>query len=406
MNWIPWESQIIMAKDGYKVINKYRLVYLAGEERTGKLLASVLIAEMCKTIDTVLVLTTAKAKDGWIEAFDNYEPIKDFSLSTYHQAHKQAPHDLVILDECHNYLSTYPKPGVFWRRVKKLCIKKPIIYCSATPHPQGYQQLYHQFALSSFSPWKSYKNFYDWFREYGIPETIYVGGGQEANSYDKTQSERIKKEVAKFFITKTRQASGFEHEPEDKVHYIELSEATKNTYNILLKNGYYEFLDGDEIVADTVGGLRANLHQLEGGGCKIVHIKNKKKVSEPKILPNQEKIDYIKEHWGDTNKIGIMYQYHSEGLKLREHFKHAEIYQGDSYAEGVDLSHLEHLIIYSQSFRTSKHSQRRARQANKKRDTPIIVHYLLVEGAISEDVYVTVSINKKDYIDTVFERIT
>jgi len=68
----------------------------------------------------------------------------------------------------------------------------------------------------------------------------------------------------------------------------------------------------------------------------------------------------------------------------------------------VDLSAYRHLIIYSQDFSTARHSQRRARQANKKRDTAIKVHFYLVKGAISEQVYKTVSINKTNFVDSVF----
>ena len=84
-------------------------------------------------------------------------------------------------------------------------------------------------------------------------------------------------------------------------------------------------------------------------------------------------------------------------------FKKALILQATSYAEGVDLSHKRHLVIYSQDFSTARHSQRRARQANKNRAEDIIVHYLLVKKGISEQVYQTVSLNKKNYVDSLFE---
>ena len=68
------------------------------------------------------------------------------------------------------------------------------------------------------------------------------------------------------------------------------------------------------------------------------------------------------------------------------------------------MMHIKHLIIYSQDFSTARHTQRRARQANMNRDEPIIVHYLLVKGGISEQVYNTVTINKTNYVDLLFER--
>ena len=76
--------------------------------------------------------------------------------------------------------------------------------------------------------------------------------------------------------------------------------------------------------------------------------------------------------------------------------------QGDTFAEGVELSHLETLVVYSQSWRTAKHTQRRARQASKNRKSEIVIHFLLVKGALSEQCYPTVAINKKNFVDSCF----
>jgi hypothetical protein len=395
-----------MAFEGFAILKKHGLVYLAGEERTGKLLTSILIAEQCAGVKNVLVLTTKQALKGWNEALVQYETNLRIHATNYHQAKSvSGGYDLVILDECHNYMSAYPKQSAMWDIVKKLCYQVPIIYSSATPHAQGRQQLYGQLALSSYSPWKQYKNFFKWFNHYGIPEMIMIRG-QQVNQYNKVDDAMVRKSVDHLFVSTTRQEQGFEHEPSDVIHWVELDEATKNTYNALIDDKYYQFLDGDEIIADTVASLKANLHQIESGGCKIQRLdkKNCTVISDPKVLSNKEKVDYIKKTWGDKDNMIIMYQYHSEGAKLHGSFKKAQILQGTTFAEGVDLSHYKHLIIYSMDFRTSKYSQRRARQANRAREEKIDVHYLLVKGAISEQVYTTVAVNKKNFIDSVFKK--
>jgi ERCC4-related helicase len=122
------------------------------------------------------------------------------------------------------------------------------------------------------------------------------------------------------------------------------------------------------------------------------------------ILRNSEKIQYIINNWGDTEDLVIMYNYIAEQDKLQQHFKKALILQATSYAEGVDLHKYKHLVVYSQDFSTARHTQRRARQANKQREEPITVHFLLVKKAISEQVYKTVSVNKKNFVDSVFKR--
>jgi len=136
---------------------------------------------------------------------------------------------------------------------------------------------------------------------------------------------------------------------------------------------------------------------LEGGTLKI----NDDYIT----LGNIEKVDYILTKWGDTKDIVIMYNYIEEEFKLKRYFKHARILQSTSYAEGVDLSMYKHLVVYSKDFSTARYTQRRARQANIERKDPINVHYLLVKNAVSHKAYKTVSVNKKNYVDTVFERI-
>lgn len=404
----PWPSQIELAVQGYHILKEEMIVYLAMEERTGKTLTAILIAEMCSNVETVVVCTTAKALKGWEETLQNYIAIKDIHLTTYGKAGKLTiDPDLVILDEAHKYISGIPKPArgrvkpsATWLAVNKITKDKPIIYLSATPHAQGYQMLYQQFALSTWSPFVGYKDFFVWFNRFGIPETIYVSG-REVPQYTNVKASEVKPLVDHLFITKTRKELGFDFEPVDKVHYVELSEETKLAYNTLMKDKCLELEKDEWLIADTPMKLRCALHMLEGGGTKIGT------QNEPiyRLLNNCEKINYIKAVWGDVSSVVVFYNYKVEKIKLENNFRHATILQATAYAEGVDLSEYETLIVYSQDFSTARHTQRRARQANRARDTEIIVHYLLVKDAVSEQVYETVSINKQNFVDSVFERV-
>lgn len=397
--YTPYSHQIEKAVEGYQILKKNALVYLAMEERTGKSLTALLIAEMCKNVKSVHIITTKKAKgdasEGWIELINNYSHNLDIAVSTFGTAHKVTrDFDLYIVDEAHKYISGYPKPSATQAKIKKLTVEKPIIYLSATPNAQGYQQLYHQFDLSSWSPWRKHKHFYSWFQLYGREHLEWING-RMVEQYDTTDEQLCRETTNHLFVRATRKELGFEHEPKDKLHYVQLSDETKKLYNQLLKDKCL-FFDDCEFLADTAPKLRFALHMLEGGGLKIDN--------QYKVLKNREKIDYILQNWGDTEDVAIFYQYKVEKLKLEKIFQHAAILQSTSYAEGVDLSGYKHLIIYSQDFSTARHTQRRARQANKKRDEEIIVHFLLVEDGISEQVYETVSINKENFVDTVFER--
>lgn len=391
----PWDYQIDLASQVVRLLREYAIAYLACEERTGKTLAAILAAEQLN-IETVLVITKKKALVGWNETLAAYPHNKVYIVTNYHQAIKLTKGaDLIILDESHNYLSSYPKPSAMWKSIKTLCANTPIIFSSATPHAQGFQQLFHQLQLSSWSPWRQYRNFYAWFKDYGVKYEIEISG-IPITQYDKCLP-KAKEEVEHLFITKTREELGFEHEPEDQVHYVELGEYAKAAYNTLIKDNiiYCDFSE-EPLVCDTTAKLRVSLHMLEGGVAKIG--------KNYHILRNSEKIQYIINNWGDTEDLVIMYNYIAEQEKLQQHFKKALILQATSYAEGVDLHKYTHLVIYSQDFSTARHTQRRARQANKQREEPITVHFLLVKKAISEQVYKTVSVNKKNFVDSVFKR--
>jgi len=394
---IPYEYQDSLSDEGLEILRNNGIVYYAMEERTGKTLTAILTVEK-SAAESCLVITKKKALDGWKETLSAYLTTKKYEVVNYHQAHKKVGRkfDVIILDESHNYISSFPKPGKIWKEVYGLCYGVPLIYISATPNAQGYQMLYHQFKLSYWSPWKSFKTFYEWFRVYGKAYTKEING-IPITQYDRCHEDWIASQVKHLFITKTRKELEFEHEPEDKLHYIELAENTRKVYNHLLEHSIINLSVG-ELVCDSKSKLRTSLHQLEGGTVRINE--------EGKVLPNTEKVDYILKHFGDKEDVVIMYNFRAEEVKLRSHFKNATLLQATSYAEGVDLHKYSDLIIYSQDYSTARHTQRRARQCNKNRRTPITVHYLLVKKAISEQVYKTVSVNKKNYVDSVFVKET
>lgn len=411
----PWPEQLELSDLGLQILRTNGLVYLAMEERTGKTLTAILIAEET-TCSRILVITKKTAIKGWEDTLNGYIHLSSYTVTNYHQAaNVKGEYDLVILDEAHAYISGYPKKSKMWKDIRKLTKDKPIIYLSATPYAQGPQLLYHQLALSDWSPWADYKDFYEWFKHFaqrdkqGNMKMVYFGANQKAIDYKAVDHDRVIATVEHLFITKTRAELGFEQEPSDVLHYIELNQTTKDFYNLLLEDGVVEFTHKETgkdyvINCDSQIKLRWTLHMLEGGGLKLNDSNND--AVDYIVLSNREKIDYILKTWGDTKDVVIMHQYKAEKLKLERHFKHAQILQAQSYAEGVDLSMYKHLIIYSQDFSTAKHTQRRARQANKMREEEIKVHFLVVKKAVSEQVYKTVSVNKINFVDSVFERET
>jgi hypothetical protein len=390
---VPYQHQINIAEEALAILREYGLVYLSMEERTGKTLTSILMAED-STAKNILVVTKKKALDGWNDTLAKFKHTKNYTVTNYHQVGKVVgSFDLIILDEAHSYLSAYPKTGKIWKDVYYITKRLPIIYLSATPSAQGYQLLFNQLRLSFWTPWK-YKNFYEWFRVYGVPSMVRTSYGLQ-ETYSKCK-ESTYDSVSHLFISYTREELEFDHEPNDVLHYVTLDDNTRGMYNSAMKDEMLKICGELTIPLDSVMKLRTALHMLEGGVAKM---------GDDYIqLVNHEKIDAILKDFGDSPQLVIMYQYIAEGLKLKSRFKKALILQATSYAEGIDLSMYKHLVVYSMDFSSARHSQRRARQANKNRDSAIDVHFYLVKGGISEQVYTTVAKNKQNYIDKYFKR--
>jgi len=413
----PLPHQLEGANEIVAKLRKYMLCYIAWEERTMKSLTAVLAVEQLKVKTCLIITKKGKPLDGWLETLE-YPHSKEYKVTNFHKVKniKFQP-DIVIIDEAHNYISGIPKQSEMNKQLFKISRKIPLIYISATPYSQGLAMLYHQFYLSSWSPWRTYASYMSWFTNYGKPYTTYVYK-REIPKYDKVDDERVLASVEHLFIaTKTRKELGFEHLPNDVIHWIELHEDTKYVYNYISKKRVYTFKSGTKLVADTITKVRYSLHMLEGGvlktskllapavkGTRTLKAKSAKYLHKYEVLGNTEKVDYILKHWGDTKELAIMYHFKAEKLKLEKHFKHALLLQATKNAEGIDLSMKKHLVIYSQDYSTARHSQRRARQANINREHPIDVHFLLVKGGLSESVYDTVSINKINYVDSIYKK--
>ncbi len=386
----------------FNIFKENALVYVEWEERTRKTMA-VMEALRKTTLKDVLWITKKKPLvplgKEWQAYSSSHSPDYQLTAINYESLHKltHKNYDCVVLDEAHHAIASYPKPSSTWKKTKVFCKNKPLIYISATPYPETLSQIYHQLALSDWSPFFEYSSFYKWHLAYGIPYTQHIGVRQ-IKKYDKVNDEDILKHIKHLFTRKTRLEIGFKQEPKDKVHLIELSPSTLKRYTDLDKHSVATINDV-EVVAETVVAVLQKKAQLVGGTMKIEDIE---KATENKMAyktfwtGNTEKIDYIKNNWGDTEEMVVMYHYKEEEHLLKHHFKKAKILQADTWAEGISLKKYKHLIIYSMSWRTSKYIQRRARQADMSREDAIIVHYILTQF-VDNHIYKAVAEKKVNF---------
>ena len=407
MELFPYQRELV--EEGKEILNKYKIVYLSMEQRTGKCIVATKIAESLRG-KSVGIITKRKAVDGWLKILSEVDKEKMYTISSYQSAAKGIGNggidpncDVVILDESHSNISGVPELSQSAAAIKELCKGKPIIYTSATPYIQGTYQLFHQLFMSSYSPWIHY-SYYNWFLEYANYESdydrknkivpqIWVRAGKKVPDYKNTDTNRVLADVRHLFVSIRRKEAGFQEEPTDKVHYIELKEATTKLYNRLIGHRFASFddINGRQHtqIAEEPATLMHSLYMLEGGVQKV----NEEYIQ----IDEDSKIQYIKDTWGDTKDLVIAYHYVAEGAKLKKAFKNALILQYTAFAEGVDLSMYETLVIHSGSFSGSSYSQIRARQANVDRTIPIVIHFLLVKDAISSQVYEVISQRMGDF---------
>jgi hypothetical protein len=387
----PYKHQTRISRKAYRKLIRDGFVYLAMAERTGKTLTSILTAEKTK-YNNILVITKKNAMKDWNETLKKYPVKKNYTVINYHSIHKleKKKFDLTIADEVHSSgMGSFPKPSQLYKNVRKITYYNPIIFLSATPYAESKSQLYHQLNLTQYSPFTKYKNFYRWFDDYGIKNYVYFSG-REIIEYKTTKDDLLEPLIKKHFITYTREQLGFKYEPEDVKHYIKLDKATKDLYNTLLNDN---ILPQYDFVADSPMKLRTGLYQIENGTLKIDETTSIE-------LGNTEKIDFIKKNFKED--VAVMGHFVKDQELLKKHFKN--VYSSTSHAEGISLAHIDELVIYSMDFSTSRFIQRRARQANMKRDKPIKVHFLLVKDAVSEQVYNAVAIKKENFTNSLFKR--
>lgn len=399
---IPFPHQEHFAALVYNQLKSTGYAYLAGKPRSGKTYTAILAYELSDKINRVLVLTKKNAISGWYKFIDGNTRLKHrYYVTNYEQVSKlkSTDYDAVIIDESHN-TGAFPKPSIRYKAIRKLCWNMPHIHLSGTAIVESPASIYHQMFISKYTPFK-HKNFYDFHREFGEPYYI-KAAGRDINQYDRVKDTLIPY-INQFTIYMTQEDAGIDKSIQaiDKLHYVELKQSTSSLYNKLQDDMIIDItLDSEkgtsvQLVCDSVMKLRTSLHMLESGVAKVC--------DEYIDLGNNEKIDYIKQTFGDTEDTGIMCHFIGEKLKLEKEFKYAKIYSSSSHAEGVDLSHLKNFVILSSDYSGAKFVQRRERIININGSTSLVVHHILVKGAISEQVYKKVS-KKEDFNNSTYEK--
>jgi hypothetical protein len=397
----PRPYQIDISNRSADIIRKYGLVYLAMQVRTGKTVTALLTAEKVGA-EVILFLTKKKVISGILDDHKQLGLKADIIVTNYENIHKiEQPFDIVICDEAHG-LGQYPKPAQRVKKLKELCKGKPIIYLSGTPTPESYSQIFHQFYISSFSPFKDYVNFYKWAKDY-----VYIGkryySGLAVNDYSNANQTKIKQMTDHLIIPFTQHEAGFRAEVEELTVSIKMEPSTYYLADKLKKDRVYIGKDNNVVMANTGAKLLSKLHQIYSGS--VIDEK------EEGLIFDRSKAYWIKENFKDK-KIAIFYKYKAEEIMLYltfgydkfttdpQEFATSEnkwfLSQIQSGREGINLSTADALVMLNIDFSAVSYWQARARMQNKDREEASKVYWLFAEGGIEDKIYSAVK-DKKDY---------
>lgn len=404
------DYQESISTDAAKMLQWLKICYLSMEVRCGKTLTALAACEKYGA-KSVLFLTKKKAISSITGDYDQLGPSFKLICINYEQVENLAPayqFNLVICDEAH-CLSQYPTPASRTKALKELCKDKPIIYLSGTPTPESYSQLYHQFWISSYSPFKEWPTFYKWAGEFVTVKKKYYYN-REINDYSNADKEKIDGLTRHLFISYTQEEAGFEQPVKEEVLLVRMQPGTYKLADYLRKHKVHIGRDGQEILADTAVKLMGKLHQIYSGTV----------IDEKKdgIVFDRSKASFIKEYFAGK-KIGIFYKFQAERIMLicaygsdrltedPQEFNEREdkmfISQIQSGREGINLATADCLVFLNIDFAAVSYWQARARLQSKDRTKDAVIYWVFAEGGIEQKIYQQV-LGKLDYTLSHFKK--
>jgi SNF2-related domain len=389
--------QIEIASKACEILQKKKIVYLAMEVRTGKTSTSFEVVKQFGATD-VLFITKKKAISS-IEA-DHREFGYKFDITIINSESLHligGDFDLVISDE-HHRNGAFPKMNKVTQLIKERYSKLPMIFLSGTPTPESYSQIYHQFAVSVYSPFINYSNFYKWAKDFVNVKERNLGYAK-VNDYSEAYQHLIKQFTDPYMISFTQEQAGFTSSVNETILYCPMEEITHKIINKLKQD---KIVEGKEevILADTGVKLMGKIHQLCSGTVKF-------ESGNSKII-DYSKAYFIQNHF-KGQKIAIFYKFTAEYEMLKEVFQEhltndLDIFNTTSKnialqivsgREGISLKMAKYLVYLNIDFSAVSYWQSRDRLTTMERLTNN-VYWIFSIGGIESRIYQAVQ-NKKDY---------
>jgi len=393
-----------LSKQGFETLKKLKIVYFAMEVRTGKTLTALETAKLYGS-KKVLFLTKKKAINYILSDFKALNYNYELTVINNESVHLiKDKYDLVISDE-HHRNGAFPKPNNGTKIIKEKFGHLPMIFLSGTPTPESYSQIYHQFWLSNYTPFRDYVNFYKWAKDYVNVKKKYLGYA-EVNDYSDAYQDRIKKLTDKFMITFTQEQAGFKTNVIENILEVEMKPITYKIAKSLKKNNLFEGKN-DLILGDTAVKLMSKLHQIYSGTVILE--------SGNGIIIDNSKLVFINEKF-KNNKIAIFYKFQQELEMIKDFYKDDVCFDLETFdstnknialqivsgREGISLRNADYLIYLTPDYSATSYWQSRDRLTTMDRKENN-VFWIFSKGGIENYIYKAIS-NKKNFTKSYFTK--
>ena len=393
------DYQIELSSKANEILQDKKIVYLNMQPRTGKTLTALNTAKLFNA-KNVLFITKKKAISSIQSDYNDFNFLFNITIINAESLHKvEDKYDLIISDEHHGN-GAYPKPSNRTKLFKLKYSYLPMIFLSGTMSTESGSQIFHQFWVSYYSPFKEYGNFYKWSKTFVNVTEKHLGYGI-IKDYSDAKMDLINPIIDEYTIKYTQEDSGFKSKVNENIIYF--NSCNKNIINKLKKDLIIEGKN-ETILADTNLKLMSKIHQLENGTIKFE--------SGQSMILDKSKAEFISEYF-NNKKLAIFYYYIEELELLKQVFtnyttdlnefnntdKH---YLGQQYssAMGVNLSSADCLIFYNLGYSGTNFLQSRDRlttQNRKEND----VYFIYGKGSLTEKIHRVVS-QKKNFTEAQF----
>lgn len=395
------DYQVELSQKAVEILQDKKIVYLNMQPRTGKTLTALNVAKLYGA-KNVLFITKKKAINSIKDDYRNFNFIFNITVINAESLHKiEDKFDLIISDE-HHSMGAFPKPS---NRAKDFKLKYsylPMIFLSGTMCTESGSQIFHQFWLSYYSPFKKYGNFYKWSKIFVDVTEKHLGYGV-VKDYSNAKMNLINPIIDKYTIKYTQEDSGFKSKVNINILHCEKINETliKRLKKDLVIEGKEEV-----ILADTGAKLMQKIHQLENGTIKF-------ESGNTKVL-DYSKAEFIRDKFKDE-KIAIFYYYIAEFELLKEVFTNYttdidefnnsdKTYIGQQYsnAMGINLSSANSLVFYNFGFSGTNFIQSidRLTTINRLENN---VYFVYPKGSLTEKIHNVVK-NKKNFTESQFKK--